>query len=346
MTLERYEPTSLLIPATDSWTAVIEHVADLAAKISGTDFVPESYRGKPAQIAAAILHGRELGLAPMSSLAVTHVIKGKPAISAEAMRSLALQAGHEIVFSETTGARCIIKGRRHGVEEWTTVEWTLEDARRAGLSNSSGWKNYPRQMLTARATAELCRMIFADAIHGMKAVEELDDTDAWEPAEQPAPRATEQPTTVRRQAARKPQPAAHNAAPDAAVTPPPPVERKRPALPRKTPQAVADAPASENNTSNTSNTETPADQPSRGQIAAIHMHATRLGIGDDTDRDYRLTVTAALAGLDKLDSTNNLTAEQATKVVRQLERFRDKDALEHHLNQDTLEVGQNNEPPF
>lgn len=339
MTIEHYEPQQqLLVPATDSWTAVIEQVADLAIKIAGTDFVPQSYRGKPAQVAAAILHGRELGLPPLTSLAITHVIQGKPAISAEAMRSLVLQAGHEILFTETTGSRCIIKGRRHDTEEWTEVTWTLEDARRAGLEKNNTYKTYPRQMLAARATAELCRMIFADAIHGMKAIEELDDI---EPMPQPngATRPpTEPPTTVRREA-RKPTPAAiaqvvADAGDPEGAGPPP--ERKRPPIKRRgtdpdgtdAENPIPDVVAS----TSPEATQTP-ELANKNQVGIIHMHATRLGIGDDNNRDLRLASIAALAGLDQLNSTKYLTRDQAGIVIKQIEKIRDKQALEDHINQ-------------
>ena len=367
MTVERYEPTSLLIPATDSWVAVVRDVSTLAAQICDTDFVPESLRwrdGEPdfgpaaARVTAVILHGRELGLPPMTALALTHLIKGKPSIAAEAMRSLVLQAGHEIQFVETTGARCIIKGRRQGVKDWTTVEWTLEDVRRARINNQT-YTNYPRQMLAARATAELCRMIFADAIHGMKAVEELDDIDTPQPSEPQRPAPIEQPGIVRRQP-RKPAPAATETAPEPPAEQAAPIARKRPPIRRRTPQDSGEnlppdatpkvaKPDTTTPVPGTAGAEPPSapatptepydnPPPLSSQVAAIHMHATRLGIGDEENRDYRLTVIAHLAGIDtQIGGSADLTKTQAIKVIRQLEKLRDRDALEAHLNQDTLE---------
>ena len=203
--------------ATDSWTDILEDVADLAVKIAGTDFVPFDYRGKPGQVAATMLHGRELGIAPMTALDLTNPIKGKPTLSAEGMRSLVLQAGRSIKVSDLSSSWCVIRGRRQGDEEWTTVEWTLEDARQAGLLRKSrsgeptNWDKYPRAMLLARATTEVCRIEFADVIHGMRSTEELaDEIDTVTPFDPPAP--PQQTSTVQRSprkksAAAKPQPA-------------------------------------------------------------------------------------------------------------------------------------------
>ena len=160
---------------TDGWTDVLPAVGDLAAKISQTEFVPDTMRGKPAVVAAAILYGRELGLAPMTSLRSVALIKGRPALSAEAMRAMVLAAGHHITFEEMTSARCVIIGRRKGTEDTTRVVFTIDDAKKMGVGGNAQYSKMPRQMLAARATAELCRLIFADVIGGLVADVEVDD---------------------------------------------------------------------------------------------------------------------------------------------------------------------------
>ena len=55
------------------------------------------------------------------------------------------------------------------------VEWTFEQAKKAGLTNKDNWKNYPQAMLRARAIAEGVRAVFPGAIGGMLTVEEAQD---------------------------------------------------------------------------------------------------------------------------------------------------------------------------
>ena len=171
---------------TDSWTDVLGDVIALARGIHATEFVPVGLRGSEAKVSAAILYGRELGLMPLTALGATHVIEGKAGISAEMMRALVLQAGHELHIVESTRERCKIRGRRRGSEEWTEAVWTIQEARQTQvylskaqgwgpLSEKSQWRSWPTEMLLARATTRLVRMIFPDVAHGMRSVEELHD---------------------------------------------------------------------------------------------------------------------------------------------------------------------------
>lgn len=136
-----------------------------AQRVCQTEFVPQSYRGRPDAVFAAILYGRELGMGPMSSLQQINVIKGKPSLSPEAMRARVFADGHRIETAEYADDRVVLVGTRTNGAT-ATVTWTLDDARRAGLGTGDNWKKYPRAMLLARATSELCRLLFPDVISG------------------------------------------------------------------------------------------------------------------------------------------------------------------------------------
>lgn len=136
-----------------------------AQRVCQTEFVPQSYRGRPDAVFAAILYGRELGMGPMSSMQQINMIKGKPSLSPEAMRARVFADGHRIETAEYADDRVVLVGTRTNGAT-ATVTWTLEDARRAGLGQGDNWKKYPRAMLLARATSELCRLLFPDVISG------------------------------------------------------------------------------------------------------------------------------------------------------------------------------------
>jgi hypothetical protein len=151
---------------------ILPDVYDLSTKLANTEFVPAGLRGKPAAIAACVLAGRELGIGPMSSLQNLIVIDGRPSMTALLMRQLIFAAGHSIHYQESTDFRCIVKGRRRGEEDWTTITWTMDQAKKAGLEGKTNWRKYPKQMLQARATGELARLAFADCLGGMGYLED------------------------------------------------------------------------------------------------------------------------------------------------------------------------------
>jgi hypothetical protein len=83
------------------------------------------------------------------------------------MRALVAKAGHRIDVAENTNEVCVLKGKRIDTEAEATVRWSLDDARAANLTGKDNWKKYPRAMLVARATSELCRILFPDVIAGL-----------------------------------------------------------------------------------------------------------------------------------------------------------------------------------
>ncbi|OUD03360.1 hypothetical protein [Streptomyces swartbergensis] len=170
------------------WAQEADLAYQMAQKLAATSFVPQSLRGKPGDITAAILAGSELGLKPMATLKSIDVIQGTPALRAHAMRGIVQKQGHEVELVESTPERCVMRGRRKGTDNWQTVEWTTARASQLGLLNKPEWKKQPQTMLVARATGELCRLIASDALHGMPYVsEELEGTTYAEVVPQKAP---------------------------------------------------------------------------------------------------------------------------------------------------------------
>lgn len=138
----------------------------LARLTTNTEMVPRALRGRPDAALAVMVYGHELGLRPMTSLREVFIIEGTPSCSAKLMRALIYRAGHELHFAEQSSTRCVVEGRRHDGQGSARVTWEIGDAKRAGLDAKDVWKKYPRQMLAARATSELARLIFADVTIG------------------------------------------------------------------------------------------------------------------------------------------------------------------------------------
>jgi len=171
----------------------LPEMIDLADRLATVDgFVPKALLKRPPAIVATLLAGAELGLGPMESLRAIHVIEGRVTLSAEVARALVYAAGHTLRI-DATDTYCTVMGKRRDESHWTTVEWTLDRARRAKLASRNTWQMYPRQMLAARATSELCRLVFPDALAGLDVDELFDEEQAPEPVKPRklrAPRAT------------------------------------------------------------------------------------------------------------------------------------------------------------
>jgi hypothetical protein len=57
------------------------------------------------------------------------------------------------------------------------VEWTIEQARDAGLTSKQTWKQYARAMLSARVVAEGVRACYPACLNGVYLAEEVQDFD-------------------------------------------------------------------------------------------------------------------------------------------------------------------------
>lgn len=170
------------------WAESAQAAYAVAERLSQSSFVPDQFRGKPIELAAAILAGSEAGLSPMAAMRSFDIISGQAAPRAITLRAIVQSQGHEIVLVESTDSICKMKGRRRGQSEWQEVRWTMDRARQLGLATKHNWKAQPAAMLVARATSEICRLVASDAILGIAyTVEEIDDGGVpGSPVEAPA----------------------------------------------------------------------------------------------------------------------------------------------------------------
>ena len=348
-------------PTTDSWTDVLEEVGDLAGRIHATEFVPASLRGSVAKTAAAVLYSRELGLPPMTGLGSVHVINGRAGISAEMMRALILQAGHELRIPESNSVQCRIKGRRRGEDEWQEFAYSFAEAQRAGdVAKNKNYQTRPADMLLARATTRLARAVFPDVIHGMRSVEELqdmgevvDEDGVVVAGAVPVVSVPVQRQQLKKRASKAP---AKAEAERPAETPAP--ERLSVALPEPTApipgepvqdvRDVQDEPG-------VVDAEVVDEQPPQddsgddgdtvdGEVVVQESRGPRIGAAqratimsqfarlDVKDRDERLMWIGLLTGR-PVESTNELSRDEASVLLDELGKLRDRAALERRGQQ-------------
>ena len=325
----------------DGWIQVLDDVSRLANFIAETDFVPRALRNRPAAVAACILTGRELGVGPMQSLKVIHMIQGVPSLSAEYKRARALAAGHDIAIDETNTTRCVIRGRRAGSERWVTIRWDLDMARKAKLAGKDVWQQYPQRMLQARASGELCDLLFPDASLGLATMEVLEDGAIVDAAtgevtsdagDKPAIEAPKPNTAQRKPRTRTAQPAQAATPPAVSASPVADAGGALPPLPgedEETPTGAVPAAASDSTGARAAGATAQPDDTDYDtfgtvtpkQLTKIWTTLTgEFGFKHDAKDDAR-SVCAHIAGHD-LASSKDLTHNEAHAVIETLSHWK------------------------
>lgn len=311
-----------------AWAEAARAANELAGPLSKTRFVPKEYQDEPGNCTAAILYGAEVGLSPMASLQSIYVISGKPAMYARTLLAVALAAGHEVWTEHTDDRRAVVCGRRRGSDRIEKAEWTIGRAQTAGYTSNKKYSTDPTSMLLARAQAELCRRIAADALLGLAySVEELEMEEA---VGKPAKASVQRKTAVRPEPDLPPlddEPQTPAAAeppttPDAPELPPDPT----PAPPRASARPVAAAattaaagPSDEPPLDEGGVTPT-GDRPGMitgPQLKMLHALLSKHGMGSAAQRDDALAFYEATVGR-KVESSKSLTKGEATKVIDRL----------------------------
>lgn len=123
-----------------------------------------------AELALRVKYGMEMGLGPATALQSVAVINGSPSLTAGAIASrIGGHPDYDYEVTEHTEERCTIIVYRHKRGEWRECPpstFTLDDAAKAGLLKAGPWKQYPRNMLYARALTNAARWHAAEVFGG------------------------------------------------------------------------------------------------------------------------------------------------------------------------------------
>ena len=143
---------------------------------------PDIYRDKPERALMAIQMGLELGFKPLQALQSIDVIQGRPSIRAIAQLALCKTASDFEYcvegFNGEEDAWCKVKRRNQPEVE---RHFTMADAKKAGLDKKAGgWATYPKRMLQNRARSWALTDCYADKLHGLSTVEEMEEATPYQ----------------------------------------------------------------------------------------------------------------------------------------------------------------------
>ena len=163
----------------------------------------------PEQGVALMLISQAEGLHPAIAARDFHIIQGRAALKADAFLARFQVAGGKVVWNAYADDR--VSGTfSHPQGGTVTVEWTIAQAKAAGLTGKDVWKQYPRAMLRARVISEGIRTVYPGVAVGVYTPEEIEDFDTKpatkEVKAEPVQAAPKAPETVVEVVAEQPKP--------------------------------------------------------------------------------------------------------------------------------------------
>jgi hypothetical protein len=115
-----------------------------------------------AQAYVLILAGEEMGVGPMEAVTGITLIQGKPTMSANLLAALVKRhPRYDYRVADHSDTTCRIEFIQDG-EVSGVSEFTLDDAKKAGLGGNQTWKKYPSALLFARALTQGVRWYAPD----------------------------------------------------------------------------------------------------------------------------------------------------------------------------------------
>lgn len=198
-----------LVPVQDE----LRGIAAMAVTLATSGLVPKALQGKPANVLAVLLTGRELGVAPMTAIRTFHVINGTVTIAPKVRAAMVRQQGlgklwpHQAPWFDDDGIEHLCRcGSRAGMNDGDIATWHAERADQPGvvfsstytlsmaqqvtfdewigdgnnrrkiekkLADKDNWKNYPERMLSWRSLGYLLDDAFPEVGTGLYAPDEI-----------------------------------------------------------------------------------------------------------------------------------------------------------------------------
>lgn len=128
----------------------------------------------PDQALALMLVAQAEGQHPATITQDYDIIQGKAARKTHSVLARFQQMGGTVEWHELSDT-IADASFAHKAGGRLRIQWTFEQAKKAGLTGKDNWKNYPRAMLRARCIAEGIRAVYPAALGGMMVSEEAQD---------------------------------------------------------------------------------------------------------------------------------------------------------------------------
>lgn len=149
----------------------LEDKKEIVAHAMASNFF-SAFKNK-SQALIITLAAESMGMSPVWGLQNMFVINNKPGVGAEGLLGLCFKniPGFGIEYKQHDENGCTIEVIRQNSKP-ATFSFTMDDARRAGLTGKDVWRKYPKDMLRSRCISQMCRAYCSDAVQGNAYTEE------------------------------------------------------------------------------------------------------------------------------------------------------------------------------
>lgn len=127
-----------------------------------------------SQVITIALMGEALGIPPIVAINMINIIQGKPTISPQLMLGIVNRSGLLTDMKlTTTDTEATMTVQRKGHSNPHTEVFSMDDARKLGLTGKDNWNKQPRTMMKWRVVAACLRVVFPDLLLGFYTPEEM-----------------------------------------------------------------------------------------------------------------------------------------------------------------------------
>lgn len=180
--------------------------AQIAEQLARTDFAGP-FKGKPADMAAAILKGAELGIPAASIGKSIYVVHGAPSLYGKTALAIALQHGYTAETIEDTPQAVAVRMTSPAGQEME-VRYTIERATQEGLvkGNKAQYDARPSKMLYWKCIGELTDRMIPHLTGGMPVKEDLEQSTTIKATAERVDRPQQRGRSALDRAKKKPEP--------------------------------------------------------------------------------------------------------------------------------------------
>lgn len=153
------------------------YAAQIAEQMARTDFAGP-FKGKPGDMAAAILKGAELGIPAASIGKSIYVVHGTPSLYGKTALSIALRNGYIAETIEDTPKAVTVRMTSPKGQKME-VRYTIERATQEGLvkGNKAQYESRPSKMLYWKCIGKLTDRMIPHLIGGMPLKEDVEQSE-------------------------------------------------------------------------------------------------------------------------------------------------------------------------